>query len=306
MVRFIMCNYTIIYGILNHMKYKFSSPLLPFSHYIISFFTIQILWAVGGNYITQQLLYITQTSLYAANPILLYGIQHANFFFLLIVLIIFIRIVSRTSFLSFISDYQKFNYKGLLLGMSVWLIAMIVNSIFTIIFFDEILITHYIDDINIHLLMFFVALICSPVQALGEEILFRALFYRAFNHVKVHKYLVALISAILFTLAHSLNAELKMENSFFLVLTYYFLSGFFFMLIVYHHKGIEVALGAHIMNNFYIATIMNYRHSSIISHPFFIINETNIYLDIILLILSSLILLIIPAIKSNDHIEAIE
>ena len=122
--------------------------------------------------------------------------------------------------------------------------------------------------------MFGLALLCSPIQALCEEILFRSFFYRALHN---NKYVVGAISALFFTLAHSFNTEFSIENSFIPVLAYYALSGFFFVLLVYRYKGIEVALGAHIMNNFYIATIMNYKDSSIISNPVWIIEKTNIY-----------------------------
>ena len=276
------------------MKDKISSFQLTLSQYILSFFSIQVLWIVGGNYVTQQLLYVTRSSLHASSPILLYVIQHANFLLLFIILILFIRFVAKSSFLSFISDHSQFSYKGFALGLGVYFIVMILNSFINIVILDSKIVFHDIDDPLIHLFMFMCALLCSPIQALGEEILFRSFFYRAFNTIRMNKYIVASISAIFFTLAHTFNSEFKMEISNFLILLYYFLSGFFFILLVYRYKGIEVALGAHIMNNFYIATIMNYRHSSIISHPLFVIEKTNIYIDLLFLILSSIILLNLP------------
>jgi len=187
----------------------------------------------------------------------------------------------------------------------VWLVAMILNSLINVVFLHQNPIIPHINDAHVHLMMFVVAIMCSPVQAFCEEVLFRSFFYKALKDKSINKYIVALISALFFTLAHSFNAELSLYASPFLVLLYYFLSGFFFMLLIYHYKGIEVALGAHIMNNFYIATIMNYQNSSIISHPFFIIDKTNIYVDIILLTLTSLVLLILPQKKHKDTIEPI-
>ena len=276
---------------------------LPFSHYIYSFFAIQILWMVGGNYLTGQLYYLSSSSVFAISPILMYVIQHANFFLLLILLIIFIKVVHKTSILSFITDHKRFNIKGLFLGLGVWLGAMIINSGLNIVLLQQRVIIPHSDDFSIHILMVLVALLCSPVQAFSEEVLFRSFFYNAFKQKAVNKYIISSIAALFFTLAHLSNSELTLFNSPFLILLYYFLSGFFFMLIVYHYGGIEVALGAHIMNNFYITTIMNYEKSSIFSHPYFIIEKTNIYADIILLTLTSLLLLSFKATKPKDKKE---
>jgi membrane protease YdiL (CAAX protease family) len=276
---------------------------LPLSHYIISFFSINILWMVGGNYLTRELLFLTQSCVNACSPLLIYLIQHANFLLLLILLILFIRIVHRTSVLSFISNHSRFNVKGLLLGLGVWLIAMMLNSCINVFFFGQNPTIVHNNDTYVHILMFIFAIVCSPIQAFGEEVLFRSFFYRALKDKLTNKYIVATISALFFTLAHSFNAELSLFSSPFFVLLYYFLSGFFFMLLIYHFEGIEVALGAHIMNNFYISTIMNYRQSSIISHPFFIITKTNIYVDLIILTLVSLFLLCFPVTKRRERIE---
>ncbi len=277
------------------MKENNSTFPLPPSHYLFSFIAIQILFMVGGNYLTSQLLFLCNAP---SNPLILYGIQHAPFFLLLVLLLLFIRVVHHSTLLSFITDHPRFNIRGFSLGLSVWFIGMIINSSINVIFFHEPLLFQYNENVVSHIYMFLLAIVCSPVQAFCEEVLFRSFFYRAFQKIVHNKYIVATISALFFTLAHSLNRELLDSSTLIPVLLYYFLSGFFFMLLIYHYRGIEVALGAHIMNNFYIATIMNYQNSSIISTPLFIIASTNIYIDLIILTLSSLTLL---SIKQKHH-----
>ncbi len=189
---------------------------LPLSHYIISFFSINILWMVGGNYLTRELLFLTQSCVNACSPLLIYLIQHANFLLLLILLILFIRIVHRTSVLSFISNHSRFNVKGLLLGLGVWLIAMMLNSCINVFFFGQNPTIVHNNDTYVHILMFIFAIVCSPIQAFGEEVLFRSFFYRALKDKLTNKYIVATISALFFTLAHSFNAELSLFSSPFL------------------------------------------------------------------------------------------
>lgn len=280
------------------MKDNNSTFPLPLSHYIVSFIAIQILWMVGGNYLTSQLLFVTQSSIYASSPLLLYFIQHVNFFLLFFLLTLFIRIVVRSSVLSFITDRSRFNFLGFFLGLGVWLISMIINSFINILWLHQTPIVQY-NNALVHIMMFLLAIMCSPVQVFCEEVLFRSFFYQALKNRVHNRYLVATISALFFTLAHSFNSELLLSPSPFFILLYYFLSGFFFMLLTYRYKGIEVALGAHIMNNFYIATIMNYQDSSIISYPFFIIGNTNIYVDLILLTLTSMLLLVLGPNQDN-------
>jgi membrane protease YdiL (CAAX protease family) len=143
--------------------------------------------------------------------------------------------------------------------------------------------------------MFLVALIFTPIQCLSEELLFRSLFYTVAKRTKISAHLISIISALFFTLAHITNVEILSSTTPILILSYYFLSGFFFMEIVFAYKGIEVALGAHIMNNFFITTLVNYTDSSIHSYPFITIGSPNIFIDLFLLIISSSILLFLPS-----------
>ena len=281
------------------MRYKFDeehpSKTYTIFSYLFSFFVIATIWIYVGSAVTSFLYSATESSLYSCSPLLLYLIQHANFIILLILLILFIYLQERTTLLTFMSDHKKFNFNGFLLGIVVIFLIQIFQTLISILIFKIPYVVHYSTSLYCHLAMFLVALIFTPIQCLSEELLFRSLFYTVAKKTKISAHLISIISALFFTLAHITNVEILSSTTPILILSYYFLSGFFFMEIVFAYKGIEVALGAHIMNNFFITTLVNYTDSSIHSYPFITIGSPNIFIDLFLLIISSSILLFLPS-----------
>ncbi len=280
-----------------------SSPFLPLSTYMFSFLLILFLWALLGSSLTlilQRLLIRTGTG---SSPFALYALQHANFILLLAMELLFIRYIEKKRFLSFISDDPYALKKNMLTGITVWFVLILLYTLSEVILRDNALIPQWRGP-GTHLIMVLLALALTPVQILAEEILFRGFFYRGFSRTAVNRHLVSAISGITFTAAHIMNLELGIGESPVLVLLYYFLSGFLFMELTYSFRGIAVVAGAHFINNFFISVGVNYQNSSIISYPLFYTTRSDIYLDLVMLLTSSLILLrIAEKRKSKDMIE---
>lgn len=118
-------------------------------------------------------------------------------------------------------------------------------------------------------------LILTPMQALSEELFFRALPARLVyknNLPKTWKESIAivLISGFLFLVPHMGNPEFT-ANVIFSGL-YYFLWGSLAMALALYTDGFEAPVAMHIANNLYIALVVNYSHSSMPTQAIFINN----------------------------------
>lgn len=255
---------------------------------LLYFTLIVVIWITAGSFITAALFSLVSKE----NILFSYAIRHANFFLLLFLIILFIHKIERIPLLSFMTERARFNLGGFLFGGAVLLASQIIQTTASVFILDTPLTFHRETTGTVHLMMIALALPLTTVQCLSEELLFRSFFFNLAKKSAVSPHIVSLFSAALFTLAHTTNTELTGSGQPFFVLLYYFLSGLFYMEIVFAYGGIEAALGAHIMNNLFITTIVNYEGSSIHSYPFFTSGRTDILLDLTLLILSSAVLLL--------------
>ena len=117
-------------------------------------------------------------------------------------------------------------------------------------------------------------LLITPVQALAEEILFRALPLRiAYGNRRPEKILeglpIILMTGILFTLPHMRNPEVAASSSL-LPLLYYFLWGSLAMFLALAADGFEAPSAMHMANNIFIAIAVNYEASPLPTASFFI------------------------------------
>ena len=151
----------------------------------------------------------------------------------------------------------------------------------------------YEEHTVLHRIRFFTAaVILIPLQCLSEELLTRTLIARMFCYESydvslLKKIPVCAFSGIIFALLHLGAGEFSMGESRLMLLLYYFISGFSFLFITLDSGGGEEALGIHIMNNLFIACVVNYRGSAYESAPLFMKNGIP---PILLMILEMLII----------------
>lgn len=109
-------------------------------------------------------------------------------------------------------------------------------------------------------------LLATPLQAISEEVLFRALPARItcgwrLPSTPLSALPLAIIGGLLFTLPHLGNAEVVASKGILPVL-YYFLWGALAMALGIAADGFEAAAAMHVANNLFIALVVNYRGSS--------------------------------------------
>ena len=190
---------------------------------------------------------------------------------ILVCIIIFSPLLLKRSWISLFTDGGKFRWKTFALSMAVTLVLLIVFS-----FFEGN--AQYEEHTALMRILFFTAaLILIPLQCLSEELLTRTLIARIFCYETydvplLRKILVCSFSGILFAILHLGGSEFSMEESSLMLLLYYFISGCSFLFITLESGGGEEALGIHIMNNMFIACMVNYRLSPYESAPLFMKN----------------------------------
>ncbi len=121
-------------------------------------------------------------------------------------------------------------------------------------------------------------LFLTPVQAVSEEIIFRALPARtAYGNTLPDTFLSALppviLSGIVFAFPHMWNQEVVTASSALLPALCYFSWGALAMLLAIATGGFEAPAAMHAANNLFIALIVNYRGSSMPTSSFLIADK---------------------------------
>lgn len=109
-------------------------------------------------------------------------------------------------------------------------------------------------------------LLFIPLQSATEEILFRGYFNQGLGHFISNKWVVFIITSVMFAAMHlsnpeSLSGAEKGGFTHLLVMSQYFLFGFILCIIVYFEGGLEAAIGVHAGNNMFAAMFVNYEGS---------------------------------------------
>lgn len=122
-------------------------------------------------------------------------------------------------------------------------------------------------------------IIMTPLQALSEEILFRALparlaYGRSLPNTPLKAIPLTAAGAFIFMLPHLGNSEVQAASSAIIPALYYFLWGALAMLLSIATDGFEAPIAMHIANNLFIALIVNYSSSSMPTKALFLTSGT--------------------------------
>jgi CAAX protease family protein len=99
------------------------------------------------------------------------------------------------------------------------------------------------------------ALVLVPIQAAGEELLFRGYMMQGLGLVIRRQYVVAFISSFIFMLLHLFNPEASVDII--LMPLYYFGVGYLFALVTLTDNRLELAMGAHAAGNIFTTLVAN-------------------------------------------------
>lgn len=161
-----------------------------------------------------------------------------------------IRYVHKTSFLSFLTARQRFDFKRFFTALAVWGgLQLVVHVVLLVI--GEPLQWNYKGFEFWNLL--FISLFILPLQSSSEELLFRSYLFKAFSGLQ---YPIArvVLTGLLFGLMHGLNPEVEELGN--VALFFYIYTGIFLGLITFLDNGMELALGYHAINNIFASVVV--------------------------------------------------
>jgi len=133
-----------------------------------------------------------------------------------------------------------------------------------------------------------VCLLFLPLQSGTEEIIFRGYLNQGFHHYIKNKWVVFIITSLMFMAMHLANPEAlagKESGMLTLTMSSYFLFGFIACLMVWMDDGLESAIGFHAGNNTFAGIFVNYE-GSVIPTPSLFMSTSNPKVDVFVAIAS--------------------
>jgi len=171
-----------------------------------------------------------------------------------------IRPLHGRSFLQTITGHSSFRWSRFCISGGIWMILMGIYLFICIASDSE---NFNINNISSSLItLILLSFLLIPFQAAFEEVIFRGYLMQGFTALFRSRILALLTPAILFSLMHSMNPEVK-EFGFFTIMPQYFIFGLIFGLVTILDNGIESALGAHAANNIFICIMVTHKASAL-------------------------------------------
>ena len=171
--------------------------------------------------------------------------------------VIFATLLFKRKSLTLITNDRKFSWQKFRIGVLSWLAILTSTTTLALILNPESL--KYTFDLGRFLPALLVLICLLPVQVLAEELFFRGYLPQALSRTKISDGLIILISTLVFAAPHLLNPEAQSEP--FWALIAYSAMGFGWIYAARKLGSLEIAIGAHLANNFFGLTIVGYENS---------------------------------------------
>ena len=133
-----------------------------------------------------------------------------------------------------------------------------------------------------------VSVLLIPVQASFEEVMFRGYLAQGLAPWTKSRWVVLAIPSLLFGLVHSANPEIR-EYGFWLTMPSYILIGFVLGLVSILDDGIEIAMGAHTVNNILGSTLITFKSSAFATPALFYQLHVDPVRDLVILVVVSVV-----------------
>lgn len=197
-----------------------------------------------------------------------YLIVHSPYILMFLALLFGSNLILKTKLRELIAGGKKYRYEYSFLVGLIYILFLGVVSLLQI---ANIEVDPY--PIKNKAIMLIPILALTPMQAVSEEIFFRALPARLVYHnelpsTSIKAIPIIVVSGLLFLIPHLANPEVSVNAIFSII--YYFLWGAGAMALGIYTNGFEAPVAMHIANNLYIALIVNNSISSMPTHAIFI------------------------------------
>lgn len=228
--------------------------------YVLSIVVIAIFWLILGT--------IPLIIWGVANPhvfwsggtteferIWFYAINSLSFVFFLLGLFVAVKGLHQRRFLTLIRANAHVRFKRMAQGAGVWGLLIALPYLIEAILFPS----HF--AITFHASAWFVllpiALILTPIQSTTEELFFRGYLLQSLGIFTKNHWILMSLTSIFFAVLHFGNPEVEASSSFTWIALNYLSFGVFFALITLKDNALELAIGAHVINNLFLGLVVS-------------------------------------------------
>ncbi|MBR8534860.1 CPBP family intramembrane metalloprotease [Carboxylicivirga sediminis] len=168
----------------------------------------------------------------------------------LVLFVVLFKAFHQRTFATVINGTKAIRWRRVIIGAGLWGMIMA----FTLVVDYYMNIDNYEMRLNWNALIVLalVSILLIPFQAFYEEILFRGYLAQGIGRLFKNRILVLIIPSVFFALMHGTNPEIQ-KFGFWVMMPQYFIMGFVYALISVFDDGIELAMGAHAVNNVFIS-----------------------------------------------------
>ena len=183
---------------------------------------------------------------------------HVDFMLLILGTWILHVFLHRRPWRSLITTRQAISWRRIFQGAAVWGVIMLCSVGIESVLFPGRYVWSF--DAQRWLLFSMLALLLTPIQCAAEEVFFRGYLLQAFGLISRHPLVAASLSSVLFTLPHLANPEVT-SNGMLIMAAAYFTMGLFLALVALRDACLELSIGAHTANNFFLIVFFGYEDS---------------------------------------------
>lgn len=192
--------------------------------------------------------------------------------------------------LSVITGHSSFRWKRFLWGAGAWLVLLAIYEVFaTIIGIQKI---EFQFNPSTLFVLTAISLLLLPFQAGFEEIVFRGYLMQGFAGIFHYRWIPLIITSLVFGSLHFFNPEIK-EFGAAIMMPQYIWFGIFFGICTLMDEGLELAWGAHAVNNIFLSIFFTQDSSAIQTAALYRVTQFNPLFDLISLVALSMIFIFV-------------
>ncbi len=215
----------------------------------------------------------------------------------LVAVALVVRFLHGRPFRTLITPYERVGWKRVAAGFVGWFVIAAASGLIEAVLHPG---RYQPNPEPLTVLPFLVvAALLIPVQAGTEELIYRGYLLQGMGLLFRHPVVLSVLNGSLFALPHATNPEVT--AGFVKVMLVYLLAGCFWAFITLRSGTLELALGAHVANNFFTAVVANFQETAIPSRSFFTITEIDANYQLVSLIIGTVVFYLVLVRRSGDQ-----
>jgi membrane protease YdiL (CAAX protease family) len=250
--------------------------------YLVSIFMILFVWQIIGAipYLIVVLLNLS------SQPVIAFIAINFSFICLMAGLLFFVWFVHLRNPVSLITGEKRISFTKIWIAAGMWAIIVVITTVL-----DSLV--HpgsysFTFEWKTWVPFALTAIILTPIQTSAEELLFRGYFLQGLGILTKRKWILTIISGLIFAVPHFLNPEMK--YGFVLMALFYFSFGAILTMITLKSNRLEYALGVHAANNLMTVLLANYKDSALPSPSIFTANVVDPVFNLVIFLLGAALL----------------